>query len=158
MQLKPNFTNYFADLNTTFETQNETIKLRWVDIPWSAMENKILTSISAKTAPDVVNLNPKFASQLATRNVWLDLEEKVSPDIKANYLPKIWQANTIKTCQEQDCDEQTFGLPWYLTTTITIYNQKLLAEAGITQPPENYQELAKRCIRVFSQNGRKFSR
>ena len=142
MQLKPNFTNYFADLNSTFEAQNEPIKLRWVDVPWSAMENKILTSISAKTAPDIVNLNPKFASQLATRNAWLDLDEVVAPEIKANYLPKIWQASTIEICQENDCDEQTFGIPWYLTTTITIYNQKLLKAANIPKPPKTYQELA----------------
>ena len=142
MQLKPNFTNYFADLNTNFETQNQTIKLRWVDVPWSAMENKILTSISAKTAPDVVNLNPKFASQLATRNAWLDLDEIVTPEVKATYLPKIWQASTIEVCQQNKCSDRTFGLPWYLTTTITIYNQKLLKTAGMEQPPQTYEELA----------------
>ncbi|MCC0177371.1 sugar ABC transporter substrate-binding protein [Waterburya agarophytonicola K14] len=142
MQLKPNFTNYFADLNTNFETQNQTVKLRWVDVPWSAMENKILTSISAKTAPDVVNLNPKFASQLAARNAWLNLDEVVRPEVKATYLPKIWQASTIEVCQENKCSDRTFGLPWYLTTTITIYNKTLLNTAGIQQPPQTYQELA----------------
>ena len=142
MQLKPNFTSYFTDLNTSFEAQNEAVKLRWVDVPWSAMENKILTSISAKTAPDVVNLNPKFASQLAVRNAWLDLNEVVKPEVQATYLPKIWNASTIEVCQENKCSDRTFGIPWYLTTTITIYNQDLLNKAGIKQPPQTYQELA----------------
>jgi len=142
MQLKPNFTSYFTDLNTSFEAQNEAVKLRWVDVPWSAMENKILTSISAKTAPDVVNLNPKFASQLAVRNAWLDLNEVVKPEVQATYLPKIWNASTIEVCQENKCSDRTFGIPWYLTTTITIYNQDLLNQAGIKQPPQTYQELA----------------
>ena len=141
MQLKPNFTEYFVDLNNTFE-QQEAVELRWVDVAWSAMENKILTSISAKTAPDVVNLNPKFASQLATRNAWLDLEPVVAPEVKTTYLPKIWQASTIEVCQASNCTEQTFGLPWYLTTTITIYNQTLLDAAGIESPPQTYAELA----------------
>ena len=142
MQLKPNFTQYFANLNSTYENNNEGVELRWIDIPWSAMENKILTSISAKTAPDVVNLNPKFASQLATNNAWLDLESAVSPEIKETYLPKIWQASTIEVCQESKCNDQTFGIPWYLTTTITIYNQELLTASGIDQVPQTYQELA----------------
>ena len=142
MQLKPTFTNYFSDLNTDFEAQKPGVKLRWIDVPWSAMENKILTSISAKTAPDVVNLNPKFASQLATRNAWLNLEELVTPEVKATYLPKIWEANSIEVCQENKCSDRTFGIPWYLTTNITIYNQDLLNQAGIKQPPTNYQELA----------------
>ncbi len=154
MQLKPQFTQYFVDLNTTFEAQNEAIQLRWVDIPWEAMENKILTSISAQTAPDVVNLNPKFASQLATRNAWLNLNQVVTPEVKATYLPKIWQASTIEVCQENNCSNNTFGLPWYLTTTITIYNQKLLAAANIKQPPQTYQELATVAKQIKEKTGK----
>jgi len=154
MQLKPNFTEYFVNLNRNFEEQNELLKLRWVDVSWSAMENKILTSISAKTAPDVVNLNPKFASQLATRNAWLDLESVVSTEVKATYLPKIWQASTIEVCQESNCNQQTFGLPWYLTTTITIYNQQLLTAAGIKQPPQTYTELAQAAKTIKEKTGK----
>ena len=149
MQLKPTFTSYFTELNNTFEQQNE-VEIRWIDVSWSAMENKILTSISAKTAPDVVNLNPKFASQLATRNAWLDLESMVAPDLKATYLPKIWQASQIEVCQAEQCSQQTFGLPWYLTTTITIYNQELLDRAAVPQVPQTYRELA-RAARIIKQ-------
>ena len=154
MQLKPTFTNYFNALNTSFEAQNEAVELRWIDVPWSAMENKILTSISAKTAPDVVNLNPKFASQLATRNAWLNLDELVAPEVKAAYLPKIWDANSIEVCQENKCSDRTFGIPWYLTTNITIYNQKLLNQAGIEQPPTNYQQLATAAKTIKEKTGK----
>lgn len=154
MQLKPNFDQYFAGINQTFEEQNKTVKLRWIDVSWSAMENKILTSISAKTAPDVVNLNPKFASQLATRNAWLDLEPMVTPKVKATYLPKIWQASTIEVCQESKCNQQTFGLPWYLTTTITIYNQKLLTAANLTKAPQTYSELAQAAQEIKAKTGK----
>ena len=154
MQLKPNFSEYFVNLNQAYEEQNQTIKLRWIDVSWSAMENKILTAISAKTAPDVVNLNPKFASQLATRNAWLDLEPVVTPAVKASYLPKIWQASTIEVCQASNCEQQTFGLPWYLTTTITIYNQKLLNAAGISQAPQTYAELAQAAKIIKEKTGK----
>ncbi|MGL5836311.1 MAG: ABC transporter substrate-binding protein [Waterburya sp.] len=162
MQLKPTFTEYFTNINQTFEEQNKTVKLRWIDVSWSAMENKILTSISAKTAPDVVNLNPKFASQLATRNAWLDLETMVTPEVKATYLPKIWQASSIEVCQggapanssAQNCQQQTFGLPWYLTTTITIYNQKLLTAANLTQAPKTYAELAQAAQEIKAKTGK----
>ena len=152
MQLKPNFTQYFADLNSTYESQNE-VELRWIDIPWSAMENKILTSISANTAPDVVNLNPKFASQLATSDAWMNLDTAVSPEVKETYLPKIWQASTIEVCQESECDEQTFGIPWYLTTTITIANQELLAASEI-EIPQTYQELAQAAKTIKDKTGK----
>jgi putative chitobiose transport system substrate-binding protein len=154
MQLKPEFTQYFENLNSSFETENEPLKLRWVDIPWAAMESKILTSISAKTAPDVVNLNPNFASKLASRNAWLNLEELITPEIKATYLPKIWQASSINICQENNCQNTTFGLPWYLTTRVTIYNQKLLETAGISQAPQTYEELAQVAKQVKDKTGK----
>ncbi len=153
MQLQPKFNNYFEQINNTFN-QDREIPVRWIDIPWSAMESKILTAISAKTAPDVVNLNPNFASQLASRNAWLDLDEVIALEDQQTYLPKIWQASSIEVCQENNCEPLTFGLPWYLTTRVTIYNQKLLQEAGVEQPPQNYQELAVAAKKVKNQTGK----
>lgn len=153
MQLQPKFTQYFTSLNNNFE-QNQALPIRWVDVPWSAMESKILTAISANTAPDVVNLNPNFASTLATRNAWLDIDEVISPQEKAAYLPRIWQANSIEICEAEACDTTTFGVPWYLTTRVTIYNQQLLKEAGINEPPTTYRELATTAQQIKEKTGK----
>ena len=153
MQLQPKFTQYFEDLNQNFE-QDKTLQIRWVDIPWAAMESKILTAISANTAPDVVNLNPNFASQLATRNAWLDIDSAIAPEQKSAYLPRIWQANQIDVCQAAQCDTKTFGIPWYLTTRVTIYNQELLKTAGITQAPATYSELAAAAKAIKTKTGK----
>ncbi|HAX78086.1 MAG TPA: ABC transporter substrate-binding protein, partial [Cyanobacteria bacterium UBA11372] len=103
MQLQPQFTDYFNKLIASFEAKNPGVKIRWTDVPWSAMESKILTAVSAKTAPDVVNLNPDFASQLASRNAWLDLDAQVPAQVRASYLPNIWQATTL--------NGKSFGIP-----------------------------------------------
>jgi len=134
MQLQPKFTNYFNALIAEFEAQHPGVSVRWVDVPWTAMQSKILTAVSARTAPDVVNLNPDFASQLAARNAWLNLNDYVPPAVRQTYLPKIWEATTL--------DGQSFAVPWYLTSRVTIYNQELLKAAGVTTPPQTYAELA----------------
>ncbi len=146
MQLQPEFTNYFQSLIKTFESQNPSIKVNWVDVPWTAMENKILTAISAKTPPDVVNLNPNFASQLAGRNAWLDLDQKIPQTSRSNYLPNIWQASTL--------NGKSFGIPWYLTTELTIYNIDILKLAGISKPPATYAELAKVAQEIKAKTGK----
>ena len=51
------------------------------------------SAISANAAPDV-NRNPNFAAQLATRNVWTDIDQVVPANEQAAYLPKIWKANS----------------------------------------------------------------
>lgn len=146
MQLQPQFTDYFNQLIASFEQANPTLKVRWVDVPWADMESKILTAVSARTAPDVVNLNPNFASQLAERNAWLPLDGKVPPDVQQLYLPNIWKASTL--------NGKSFGLPWYLTTRVTIYNTDLFKQAGINQPPATYADLAKIAQQIKAKTGK----
>jgi putative chitobiose transport system substrate-binding protein len=146
MQLSPQFDSYFNTLIAQFERENPSIQVKWVDIPWSDMQTKILTAVSSKTAPDVVNLNPDFAAQLAGRNAWLTLDDKVPQPIRDEYLPKIWQAGTL--------EGKSYGFPWYLTTNVTIYNQDLLNQAGVAQPPTTYQQLATVAKQVKEKTGK----
>ncbi len=154
MQLKPDFTEYFAELISDFEAENTNVKIRWIDVPWTGMKNKIITAVAARTAPDVVNLNPNFASQLAQRKAWLNLEDLVPVKIQKEYLANIWQASTIKICTEQICDNSTFAVPWYLTTRITIYNQDLFQKAKIEKAPQTYQELAEVAAKIKQESNK----
>lgn len=146
MQLQPQFTDYFNQLIAQFEQENPGTKIRWVDVPWADMQSKILTAVSAGTAPDVVNLNPDFAAQLAGRNAWLELDERISETDKAQYLPNIWKASTL--------EEKSFGIPWYLSSGLTIYNQDLLQQAGISEPPASYEELAQVAKQIKEKTGK----
>jgi putative chitobiose transport system substrate-binding protein len=146
MQLQPEFTDFFNQLIAKFEQENPGIKVRWVDVPWQAMESKILTSVSAKTAPDVVNLNPDFSSRLASRNAWLELDDKVTPEVQQLYLKNIWQANSL--------NGKTFALPWYLTTRVTIYNSDLFKKAGVAKPPATYEELVQVAKQIKAKTGK----
>jgi putative chitobiose transport system substrate-binding protein len=146
MQLQPKFNDYFKDAIAKFETANPGIKVHWVDVPWGAMQGKIQAAMGAKTAPDVVNLNPDFAVQLAAKNAWLDLSPVLTKGENKEYLPSIWQAGTL--------DGKAFSFPWYLTTNVTIYNQELLTKAGITKPPTTYQELAQAAKQIKEKTGK----
>jgi putative chitobiose transport system substrate-binding protein len=146
MQLQPQFTDYFNQLIAEFEQKNPPLKVRWVDVPWADMERKILTAVSAKTAPDVVNLNPNFASQLAERNAWLELDSRIPAEIRQQYLPGIWKASTL--------NDKSFGIPWYLTTRVTIYNTDLFKQAGVSKPPATYAELATAAKQLKQKTGK----
>jgi putative chitobiose transport system substrate-binding protein len=146
MQLQPKFTDYFNTLIAEFEAENPDIKLVWVDVPWADMQSKILAAVSANTAPDVANLNPDFASQLASRNVWMTLDDKVSESDKAIYLPKIWEATTL--------NGQGFGFPWYLTARVTLYNTDLFEQAGVSEAPKTFEELAQVAKQIKDKTGK----
>ncbi|MGB7413483.1 MAG: sugar ABC transporter substrate-binding protein [Thermosynechococcaceae cyanobacterium] len=146
MQLQPEYNDYFNGIIKTFETENPGVKVKWVDVPWAAMQSKILSAVSANKAPDVVNLNPDFAAQLASRDAWLNLNDKVSEEVRSQYLPNIWKATTL--------GDKSFGFPWYLTSRIAIYNEDLLKKAGVEKPPTTYAELAQVAKQVKEKTGK----
>ncbi len=130
MQLSPFHDAYIQGVIKDFERKNPAIRVKWVDIPWSEMEKKTLTAVAAaspgKPPPDVVNLNPQFASKLAEFGALADPELYLSKDDVATYVPAAWNANRL--------DGRVFALPWYLTTNIILYNKALLARAGVMVP------------------------
>jgi len=148
MQLKPQFNKYMTELIAGFVKENPTAEVEWVDIPWGEMETKILSSVAAKTAPDVVNLNPQFASKLAEKKALVDMNTAISAADQASYFPNIWKANQL--------DNTTFGLPWYVATDITIYNRSLFEKAGLdpAKPPQTFAELAKVSEQIKAKTGK----
>ena len=148
MQLKPQFDKYMTDLIAGFVKENPTAEVEWVDIPWGEMETKILSSVAAKTAADVVNLNPQFASKLAEKKALVDMGKAISETDKASYFPNIWKANQL--------DNVTFGLPWYVSTDITIYNRALFEKAGLdpAKPPKTFEELTKVAEQIKAKTGK----
>lgn len=149
MQLSPFHDAYIGSVINAFEKQHPDIRVRWVDVPWSEMEKKTLTAVAAATpqrpAPDVVNLNPQFASKLAEFGALAEPERFLSAAEVASYLPAAWQANRL--------DGTTFALPWYLTTSIVLYNKPLLIRAGVTVPT-TYAELLPAAKQIRAATGR----
>jgi putative chitobiose transport system substrate-binding protein len=107
--------------------------VRWTDVPWSSVERKLLASVYARTAPDLVNLNPIFATGLASRGGLLDLHSVLPPGSSDTYLPGVWSSGQL--------GGQQFAIPWYLTTRLTMANGRLLRQAGFDAPPRRWQEV-----------------
>lgn len=133
LQLSPKFDTYLKGLLDQWEDRNPDIDVRWTDIPWGAVEQKLLAAVFARTAPDVVNLNPKFAANLASRGGLLNLDQYVGPEERERYLEGAWRASMGPM--------GTFGIPWYLTSRVTLVNGELLDAAGYGQPPARWQDL-----------------
>ncbi|KKZ13252.1 MAG: ABC transporter substrate-binding protein [Candidatus Synechococcus spongiarum SP3] len=146
LQLSPRFDSYLKGVVEQWEARNPGVDVRWTDLPWGAVEQKLLAAVFARTAPDVVNLNPKFAAKLASQGGLLNLDRRVRPDERERYLEGAWQASTGPM--------GTFGIPWYLTSRITLVNGELLAAAGYRQPPARWQDLPAFAEAVKNATGR----
>jgi putative chitobiose transport system substrate-binding protein len=126
MQLAPFHNAYVEGVIAAFERTNPGVKVKWVDVPWSEMERKTLAALAAGTAPDVVNLNPQFSAKLAEFGALADPLQHLPPTTAAAYLTPAWEANRL--------NGRAFGIPWYLTSNITLVNRSIFRQAGVAPP------------------------
>ena len=131
LDLAPKFNAYVLGLIAAWEGQNPGIRVRWTDVPWSSVERKLLAAVFARTAPDLVNLNPPFAANLASKGGLRDLTEVLPAGAAGAYLPAIWEAGR----QGVGASAEQFAIPWYLTARISMANRRLLERAGYGAPP-----------------------
>jgi len=148
MQLKPTFTDYINGVISDFEAENPNVKVKWVDVPWGDMEKKVLSSTAAGNAPDIVNLNPPFSMKLAELGALVDMEEYVPQETKDKYFLRIWKTNQYQ--------EETFAVPWYLSTSITMYNAQIFEQAGLNpaNPPQKYSQLLEMGRKIKEETGK----
>ncbi len=124
-----------------FEKTHPGVTVRWVDVPFSQGEKRAITAMLSPNVPDVINLNPDFAALLAARAALLNMNEALTTEEQAVYLPAAWQACTLNSSlrpSNQGQSPVTFGVPWYLTSSVLVVNQSLLNAS----PPSNLTQLA----------------
>ena len=147
LQLAPKFNPYFADVLGAWGGLHSDAPVRWTDLPWGSVERKLLAAVFARTAPDVVNLNPPFAANLASKGGLADLTPLLPADADGRYLPSVWQA-----CRDPDAGQ--IAVPWYLTGRLSLVNRALLDQAGIAAPPSRWDQVPAFARRIRERTGR----
>ena len=146
LDLAPRFSPYMGRVIAAWERAHPGVSVRWIDVPWNAVERKLLAAVFARTAPDLVNLNPPFAANLASKGGLLDLDGVLPPQAAAAYLPEVWQAGRQGDLQ--------FAIPWYLTTRVTLANRRLLQQAGYAAPPRRWDQVPAYAEAIKRRTGR----
>ena len=147
LQLAPKFNDYFAEVLGDWRQRNPAAGVRWTDLPWGSVERKLLAAVYARTAPDVVNLNPPFAANLASKGGLTDLTPLLPPTAASRYLSSVWEA-----CRDVDAGQ--IAIPWYLTVRLSLVNRRLMERAGIDQPPRRWEEIPGFARRIRERTGR----
>ncbi|MFM7653413.1 MAG: ABC transporter substrate-binding protein [Vulcanococcus sp.] len=151
LDLAPKFSPYINGVIAEWERGHPGVDVVWTDVPWASVERKLLAAVFARTAPDVVNLNPLFAANLASKGGLLPLEPVLPKGAAGGYLPLIWQAG--RSAGPEGTPHQ-FAIPWYLTARITLANTRLLQQAGYSAPPSRWEQVPAYAEAVKRRTGR----
>ncbi len=135
LQLSPTFDDYINSVVADFEAANPGITVKWVDVPYEGITQKFLNSIAAGRSPDVVNLPADYVKKYTELGALLPLDSLLAPAARADYLPAALAPLRINS--------RLYGVPWYLSTQILIYDRAKIAAAGFDPDslPQTYTGL-----------------
>lgn len=129
-----------------FQEKYPEIKVDLSDFSWNAYHETMVNRFNSETPMDVAydggNWLPEFASAgwvapLADHFDWVE-------DYRDKTFDFAWQ--------DMSYEDKVYGLPYYADTQSFLYNEKILKDAGISRPPETWEELTEQA-KTLQQNG-----
>ena len=142
ISLQPFFTDYVNGLVAGYQGANPGVQVKWVDVQFQAVEQKLLAAIAGGVPPDVVNLNVEFMTRIAERGALLDMDAAVPAADRSRYFEGLWGSGRYRG--------KSYGIPWYIAPPVLIYNSELFKKAGLNvmAPPATEDAMIEAAKRV----------
>ncbi|MEK9158233.1 MAG: extracellular solute-binding protein, partial [Patescibacteria group bacterium] len=131
--------NAFDKTISDFKAQNQGIDVKYRQLTYEEYEQAVVNGLAAGTGPDILMIH----------NTWLPKHgDKLAP-MPAN-IPDKKNPFTIQSFKDQFVDvayqdfvysNQIFGMPLYVDSLALYYNKDLFNGAGITRPPQTWDEV-----------------
>jgi putative chitobiose transport system substrate-binding protein len=138
--LSPTFDDYIKETIARFEATYPGVKVDWEDHQ-ATFKDDLNNAFAAGNAPDVINLSVSegWVSEYASKNLLLNLDDKVPQAVKDIYFPGLWK--------EQLIDGKNYQFPWYQGLNIELINKRLFEKAGLdpTAFPKTVDGLPQLC-------------
>ncbi len=137
-----------------FEKANPNITVKYVDIPYDSLLQKLTTSAAGGELPDLVRADIGWVAKFGALGVFAPLDTKM-----ANFdtLAKATYPGALAT---NKFGGHYYGLPLDTNTRVQIANPQALSAAGISAPPATFAQLqadgpklAAKKISVFADGG-----
>ena len=118
-----------------FEKANPGIKVKYTDIAYDSLLQKLTTSAAGGQLPDLVRADLGWVPQFAQNGVLVPLSDSMS-DYKS-LAAKDYNGNVSTNLYKG----KYYGLPLDTNTRVLITDQAALAKAGVTTPPASFADL-----------------
>jgi len=132
-------------LANDFMKQNPNIHITVQSIPWSDAHSKLLTAVEGGQTPDISQMGTTWMAEFAKAGA---LDTAPSSFDKNTFFPSAWNTAVYKNT--------AYGVPWYVDTRVLFYRTDIAQKAGITSPPQNWQELLADAKAMQQKGGSKY--
>ena len=117
-------------------------QVEWLDKKGTELPAFYQTQLVAGTPPDIINTQGALWLEYAASGALLDLTPYFDkePEVK-NRFNQDYLANWTY-------EDRNFMVPFYITKTLLFYNKQLLREAGLSGPPQSFEEVLQHAGRM----------
>ncbi len=131
--------NAFDKAITDFRAQNQGIDVKYRQFTFEEYEQALINNLAAGTGPDIIMIHntwlPKHGDKLAPMPVAI-------PDKKNPFTVESFKSQFVDVAyKDLIFNNQIYGLPLYTDTLALYYNKDLFNSAGITRPPQTWDEV-----------------
>ncbi len=123
----------FEGMAEEFEAKHPDIDIQIEVVNWDNLEQKLTTDVAGGTAPDISIIGTRWLVGYAEEDVAEPLDDYVTPEFRAKFIETFLEPSVI--------DGQLYGIPVAASARAMYYNKAMFEEAGITEPPETWDEL-----------------
>jgi multiple sugar transport system substrate-binding protein len=128
-----------------FEKANPGVKVKVTPIAIDQAHDKILTSIAGNQAPDVSWVGSTWMGEFAKTGA---LDEAPSSIDQEQFFQGARDAVNV--------EDKVYGVPWHVETRVLFYRTDIAKKAGITKPPETWDELKETARAMKEKGGAKY--
>lgn len=123
---------YWNGIEEDFEKVSPGVRLTVERLPWAGRDRRVAEALAGDNGPDAVLLMPDQIPRFASRRAIVPVDAALKGN-EGRFLSAALDAVTE--------NGRIYGAPIYQTVTTTIYNKRLLSEAGVTTPPTTWDEI-----------------
>ncbi|MFF4526337.1 extracellular solute-binding protein [Streptomyces bluensis] len=123
---------YWDALVKKYEADHPGVRVQVSVYSWNDVDRKVKEMVAAGKAPDLAQIGAY--ADYAARNQLYETGQLLSIPVQADFLPQLSEAGKVRRI--------AYGMPFAASTRVLFYNKKLFAEAGITDTPETWNDLA----------------
>lgn len=140
--VSPEFEALNNEVIPAFNALHPNVTVTPLALPYDELRTKLLTAIAGGMAPDLVRADIIWVPEFAEMGALAKVDELI-PDF-ATYAERFYPGPLATNYYQGNY----YGIPLDTNTRVLIYNEALVAEAGIDTPPTTMEEFEAACAKV----------
>lgn len=126
----------FEETIRNFRRLNPDVNVRYVPFPFEEYEKAVIDSLASGRGPDIWMIQNTWLPKHKDKLVPLDQNDK-----DLNYKLINFRQDFVDVAETDLVDNgEIYALPFYVDTLAMYYNKDLFNSAGISQPPETWDQ------------------